>query len=136
MSAVPLQVGLSKDYYDIASWPQELQQQIVTPAVAAAAKGKGLKVPTATQHSSAQALGQPQRGVRHQPSQLQQQQQQLQQVVDSVQPPKDGADTSIAGGTLDQFMRVSAVPNSGPELEVLRQRLWAMLQTEAEACSV
>lgn len=129
-SAGMLQVGLSKDYYDIASWPQELQQHVVTPAVAAAAKGKGLKVPTTAQSSSSQALHQPQHGMQ-QPSLQQQHIERSGQVV------KHGAGSTAGGnGSLHHLMHVSAVPSAGPELEVLRQRLWAMLQIETKACSM
>lgn len=101
-----VQVGLQRQYYDIASWPQELQQQVVKPAVAAAAKGKGLQVPTAAAAA---------------PTSQQSQQE---------QPHNQGPQG------LQHLMQESAVPQAGPELEALRQRLWAMLQTEADACGV
>jgi hypothetical protein len=119
-----VQVGLHRQYYDISSWPQELQQAVVNPAVAAAAKGKGLQPPATAAVAAAAAVGTQQ--------QLSQQQQQQQQEVgcrnDQLQ--------ESGGGAMQQLMRVSAVPNTGPELEALRQRLWAMLQTEADACDM
>jgi hypothetical protein len=111
-----LQVGLHKEFYDISSWPQELQQQTVAPAVAAAAKGQGMQVPAAPQPPQA-AAG---------PQTLQQQ-----GVVQNGQQPQ-----SVNGGTMQQLMSASAVPDAGPELEVLRQRLWDMLQSEADACNM
>lgn len=118
-----MQVGLHKQYYDISSWPQELQQAVVKPAVAAAAKGKGLQpqvaAAAAAPHAAVGALGQ-----------LPQQQQQQQEVGCRSGQLQESA------GAMQQLMHVSAVPNTGPELEALRQRLWAMLQTEAETCDM
>lgn len=112
-----LQVGLHKEFYDISSWPQELQQQIIRPAVAAAAKGKGMQVPTTLHTPQAAAAPQPQH------------QQQSGHMIG--QQPQSAGD-----GIMQQLMCVSAVPDSGPQLEVLRQRLWAMLQSEADACNL
>jgi hypothetical protein len=41
-AAVVCQVGLQREWYDVSAWPQQLQQQLVKPSVAAAARGKGL----------------------------------------------------------------------------------------------
>lgn len=118
-----MQVGLHRQYYDISSWPQELQQAVVKPAVAAAAKGKGLQppvvaaAPAAAPDAAAGALGQL--------AQLTQQQQEAGCRSGQLQE---------SASAMQQLMHVSAVPNTGPELEALRQRLWAMLQTEAETC--
>eukprot|EP00878_Enallax_costatus_P038076 GHUV01043224.1.p1 GENE.GHUV01043224.1~~GHUV01043224.1.p1 ORF type:complete len:182 (+),score=57.46 GHUV01043224.1:262-807(+) len=40
-------VGLRREWYDVTAWPEELQQQVVKPALAAAARGKGLPVAAA-----------------------------------------------------------------------------------------
>jgi hypothetical protein len=118
------QVGLHKQYYDITSWPQELQQQVVNPAVAAAARGKGLRLPTAAAATKSS-----------QPPPQQQQQEQAQQQAGSHQ---QGGSSSNSGadGMSQQLLFKSSVPQAGPELEALRQRLWAMLQSEADACDV
>jgi hypothetical protein len=56
----------------------------------------------------------------------------------TLQQQEDGQNgqQSVNGGTMQQLMRVSAVPDSGPELYVLRQRLWAMVQSEADAADL
>lgn len=106
----------------MSSWPEHLQQQVVKPAVAATAKGKGLPLPMAADAAQQQQQPPP-------PQKQQQQQQQEQQPEASVT--KQGQHT-----TLQELLRVSAVPQSGPQLEQLRQRLWEMLQGEAVTCNV
>jgi hypothetical protein len=119
-------VGLDRNYYDITSWPQELQQQVVNPAVAAAARGKGLQLPTAAAAPNSS-----------QPPQQEQQAQQEQAQPQAGKDQQDGSSSnSSADGMLQQLLCESAVPQAGPELEALRQRLWAMLQSEADACNV
>lgn len=49
-----LQVGLQRDWYDVTAWPPQQQQQVVKPALAAAARGKGLTVPAAELYKEAQ----------------------------------------------------------------------------------
>jgi hypothetical protein len=40
------EVGLPRSYYDVNQWPQELQQQMVSPKEAAVARGEGLEIPS------------------------------------------------------------------------------------------
>jgi hypothetical protein len=99
-----MQVGLQREWYDVSAWPQQLQQQLVKPAVAAAARGKGL---TLTQ---------------------QQQQQQHGSVSDA------GSSSSSSSVKGERLPAPVAVPAEGELLEQLRQRLWTMLDIEADMC--
>uniref|UniRef100_A0A383W2U5 Uncharacterized protein n=1 Tax=Tetradesmus obliquus TaxID=3088 RepID=A0A383W2U5_TETOB len=99
------QVGLQREWYDVSAWPQQLQQQLVKPAVAAAARGKGLAL-------------------------TQQQQQQQQQQHGNV-PDAGSSSSSVQGQGLPAPV---PVPAEGGLLELLRQRLWSMVELEAEMC--
>lgn len=124
------QVGLQRAYYDVASWPEELQQQVVQPALAAAAKGKGLKMPPVQQSGPPPAQQQPPlsgpQGTSGSPV--------VQQAHGDKQDGSSFDGSTAAGGGWQELLELSAVPTAGPELQELRQRLWEMLEGEVDAC--
>jgi len=140
-----LQVGLHRNWYDTTQWPPGLTNGLVQPAVAAAARGKGMQVLTGAtaphEQRHQQECTSPQRDDVQQKAQARGwnaepgQQKELVELAASTWQDVQHAQGTEQRGQQQWPLQPVLVPQEGALLEQLRQRLWSMIQDEAQMSS-